>query len=125
MEWAPVNEEGKGKGRNYENPVKVLPQSDGSVQITEWDGDQFVVKPNGTFTILAKPAGGKMGTSLHMAGASEAYTKAQGTEQTYYGRGYMQLTWWEHYATAGISLGRGLDLLLNPDLALIQRYPTE
>ncbi|MFC3873330.1 peptidoglycan-binding protein [Neisseria musculi] len=35
----------------------------------------------------------------------------------YYGRGYVQLTWYENYEKAGRKLG--LDLLRNPDLALL------
>jgi hypothetical protein len=38
------------------------------------------------------------------------------TGQTYYGRGYVQLTWRENYAKAGLRLG--IDLVLEPDLAL-------
>lgn len=34
----------------------------------------------------------------------------------FYGRGFVQLTWYENYQKAGINLG--LDLLHNPDLAL-------
>lgn len=28
----------------------------------------------------------------------------------------MQLTWWENYARAGVVLGRGMELLFDPDL---------
>ena len=28
----------------------------------------------------------------------------------------LQLTWWSNYAAAGVALGRGLDLLFEPDL---------
>lgn len=38
------------------------------------------------------------------------------TDQIYYGRGYIQLTWKENYAKFGQLLG--LDLINNPDLAL-------
>lgn len=31
-------------------------------------------------------------------------------------QGYVQLTWWSNYAQAGIAIGRGLDLLLDPEL---------
>ena len=36
--------------------------------------------------------------------------------QLYYGRGFVQLTWYENYVKAGKKLG--IDLLNNPDLAL-------
>jgi hypothetical protein len=34
----------------------------------------------------------------------------------YFGRGLVQLTWWYNYATAGATLGRGLDFLFDPTL---------
>jgi predicted chitinase len=48
-------------------------------------------------------------------------TDANGKKHTntYYGRGYVQLTWQENYASLGQSLGLGDDLLVNPDNALI------
>jgi hypothetical protein len=46
------------------------------------------------------------------------YVKDDGEEKKYFGRGYVQLTWWDNYVTAGFALGRGLDLLFNPDLLL-------
>jgi hypothetical protein len=38
--------------------------------------------------------------------------------QTYYGRGYAQLTWLQNYLTLGQALGLGDDLATNPDKAL-------
>jgi putative chitinase len=38
------------------------------------------------------------------------------TGQTYYGRGLVQLTWYDNYALAGRKIG--VDLLNNPDLAM-------
>ena len=46
---------------------------------------------------------------------SALYASADGDEQFYYGRGYVQLTWWDTYASAGVWLGRGLEFLFNPD----------
>lgn len=43
--------------------------------------------------------------------------------QIYYGRGYIQLTWYENYDAMGKKLG--LDLLNNPDLMLNVRVSTE
>lgn len=39
------------------------------------------------------------------------------TPEIFYGRGYVQLTWYENYAKAGIELG--LDLLHDPDLVMV------
>ena len=38
-----------------------------------------------------------------------------GEEHSYFGRGYVQLTWWNNYAAAGQVLGRSLELLLEPE----------
>ncbi|WP_290662343.1 glycoside hydrolase family 19 protein [Aquabacterium sp.] len=86
---------------------------DGSARITEHDGDQFIVKPSGNIKPLTKAA--KMGAKDGLA-ASDVYAKDDGIEQAFYGRGYVQLTWWSNYAQAGIALGHGLDLMLNPEL---------
>ncbi len=34
----------------------------------------------------------------------------------YFGRGYVQITWWENYAKASQYLGRGFDLLFDPEI---------
>lgn len=113
MTMAPVSEIGQGKGRAYHEPVKVRLLQDGSVRITEQDGDQFGVAANGAITKLTKHA--RMGTKDGGA-ASKVYDEDDGAEHAYYGRGYVQLTWWSNYATAGIAIGRGLGLLLDPEL---------
>lgn len=41
MTWAPVEEVGHGHKRAYEHPVKVFSAADGSIRVTEWDGDQW------------------------------------------------------------------------------------
>lgn len=48
--------------------------------------------------------------------AVKAYDDDDGTEQAYYGRGYVQPTWWSNYAASGVAIGRGPDLLLDPEL---------
>jgi predicted chitinase len=48
--------------------------------------------------------------------AAKTYDQDDGIEHAYYGRGYVQLTWWSNYAQAGIAIGLGLDLLLDPEL---------
>ena len=113
MMMAPVDEVGKGKGRKYHEPVKVTQQTDGSVQIVEQDGDKFKMSATGVITALTKKA--VMGTTD--GGASvKVYDDDKGAEQAYYGRGYVQLTWWSNYATTGIAIGSGLQLLFDPEL---------
>jgi len=113
MTMAPVEEVGHGKGRRYHEPVKVAKLDDGSVRVTEQDGDQFSVSEEGVVRPLRK--GAKMGTTDGSA-AVKAYVNDPGTEHAYFGRGYVQLTWWSNYAAAGVAIGRGLDLLLDPEL---------
>ncbi|MDP1097891.1 glycoside hydrolase family 19 protein, partial [Klebsiella quasipneumoniae] len=48
--------------------------------------------------------------------AVKAYETDDGAEQAFYGRGYVQLTWWSNYAAAGVAVGRGMGLLLDPEL---------
>jgi hypothetical protein len=130
MTMRPVDEVGKGKTRDYHEPVKVKKLADGSVRVTEQDGDQFAVKPGGTFSVLTSATkinvpkatvgnkfegGGVMGTK-DGGKANATYDADDGVENAYYGRGYVQLTWWSNYAAASARLGRGLDLLLDPEL---------
>lgn len=110
---APVSEIGEGRGRRYHEPVKVKTLPDGSVRITEQDGDQFSVAVDGRVRPLAR--GAVMG-SPSGAAASPVYERDDGAENAYFGRGFVQLTWWSNYAAAGVALGRGLELLLQPDL---------
>lgn len=44
-------------------------------------------------------------------------------DKLYYGRGYVQLTWYENYETMGRLLG--IDLLSNPDLALHPNFAAQ
>ena len=113
MTMAPVNEVGHGKGRRYHEPVKIKTLSDDKVRVTEQDGDQFVVLSNGRISALT--ANARMDTADGSA-ASSVYDKDDGVERAYYGRGYVQLTWWSNYALAGVALGQGLNLLKDPEL---------
>jgi predicted chitinase len=110
---APVDEVGHGKGRRYHEPVKVKVLDNGTVRVTEHDGDQFTVRRDGSFRALTK--GARMGATDGVA-SSAVYDADDGIEQVYFGRGYVQLTWWSNYAAAGAAIGRGFDLLLDPDL---------
>ena len=110
---APVDEVGHGAGRRYHEPVKIKLMPDGAARVTEHDGDQFLVAKNGSFKTLSKHAalGAKDG-----ALPGKAYEGDDGAEQVYFGRGYVQLTWWSNYAAAGVAIGRGFDLLVDPEL---------
>jgi hypothetical protein len=110
--FAPVEEKGHGRTHRYGPPVKVKPLDNGSVRVTEWDGDQWIVSPD---------AHQHRVDSTHGLGAtpgddaSAAYRRDSGEEKHYFGRGFVQLTWWSNYAEAGVLIGQGLDLLLDPD----------
>ena len=58
------------------------------------------------------------GRRLKMSGA--AYTD---TTSIFYGRGFVQLTWYENYQRAGKELG--IDLIQHPELALDLKYATQ
>jgi len=87
--------------------------ADRSVRVTEQDGDQFSVSQTGAIKPHTK--GANMGT-VDGGAAAKIYDNDPGDEHAYYGRGYVQLTWWSNYAKAGVALGRSLDLLLDPEL---------
>lgn len=117
MQWRtmqPIHETGRGAGRAYHLPVKVERISNTEARITEQDGEQFTVNHSGSRPItrgaaMGSPADGQ---------PTRTYAAAAGSELAYHGRGYVQLTWWSNYAAAGVSIGRGLDLLFDPEAAL-------
>ena len=134
MTMHPVDEVGHGKKRDYHEAVKVAFLPDGSARVTEQDGDQFTVSASGkisatqkgthlTHQVLIKgkkvtktlEGGGILGTKDGGAAAA-LYDTDDGVDQAYFGRGYVQLTWWSNYSAAGVSIGRGLDLLRDPEL---------
>ena len=110
----PVPEAGRGKDRFYYLPVKVKRLPGGLAQITEQDGDRFVVLPSGTIKSASKKAA--LGSDPDLP-AKKKYEDDDGEEISYYGRGYVQLTWWSNYALAGPALGLGLSLLFDPEKA--------
>jgi hypothetical protein len=109
---APAHEVGFGKGRRYAAAVKVKRSSTGGAIVTEQDGDQWSVTAAGAIKALTKHV--KLGT-VAGAAAVKTYEDDDGTEQVYYGRGYVQLTWWSNYVKAGVAIGKGLDLLFDPE----------
>jgi len=112
--FAPIAEAGHGKGRMYYLPVKITRLPSGDAQVCEFDGECWTVSAHsGHARALNKHQ--SRGVSA-TAKASETYEDDDGDEQLYYGRGYVQLTWWNGYAAASIALKRGLDLLFNPEL---------
>ena len=111
--FTPVEEGGHGRGKDYGRPVKLRGLEDGSIRVTEWDGDQWLISPAGS----ARPLRADLvrGADWKVK-ASPAYVSEEGDERFYFGRGFVQLTWWNNYLATSLMLGRGLDLLLDPDL---------
>ena len=126
----PIDEIAPSNSRRYKAPVKIrkiettdaetltamskkLQPADGvdGAWIVEKDGDQFVISKSGTTIWHSKKA--VMGAAFAGA-ASKTYANFHGDEYVYFGRGYVQLTWWKNYVTAGLAVNRGLDLLFNP-----------
>jgi hypothetical protein len=110
----PIDELGQGKGLRYFESVKVLKTDDGAL-VTEKDGNQFkvsgkakILKDTGMSEIGAR--GSKSGAPVH-----KKYTEADGVEHQYFGRGLVQITWWNGYAESGVAFGYGLELLFNPE----------
>lgn len=106
-----TEEIGHGAGRRYHEPVKVL-LDDSGIVVTEHDGDQWTVNAMGQ--IRPKTRKPKVGAE-DGASAAQIYLDAKGSELSYYGRGYVQLTWWDNYVRAGVELGLGDELLIHPD----------
>lgn len=113
MAMTPVDEGGHGHGRKYYLPVKVRRMADGTVTVAEMDGDQFVVGTDGRFK--ATNTGAIRGTNPNTQ-ATSSYVQEMGKELKYFGRGFVQLTWWDNYAAAGVALGHGLEFLLDPEM---------
>lgn len=112
----PVEESGHGAGRNYFLPVKIKRLQDGTAQVTEHDGDQWTIATNGVVKKVNK--GAVMGAKA-TGKESKVYTDDDGVPLEYYGRGYVQLTWWQNYASTGVAINEGLNLLFDPERALL------
>ena len=65
---------------------------------------------------FGKGAGHDYGKKLKMGGGPGKRVPYTTPDELYYGRGYVQLTWYENYESMGKLLN--IDLLDNPDLAL-------
>jgi putative chitinase len=65
---------------------------------------------------FGKGAGHDYGKKLKMGGGPGKRIPYTTPDELYYGRGYVQLTWYENYESMGKLLN--IDLLDNPDLAL-------
>jgi hypothetical protein len=118
--YEPANEMGHGKGLPYYETVKVNVLADGSVEITEGDGDRFKLGSNGQLIVgngflpYRKKDKSKNVGSPSGAVASKTYQDAAGTPISFYGRGMVQLTWWNGYADTSRAMGWGFDLLIDP-----------
>jgi hypothetical protein len=104
----PIDELGQGKGKIYYESVKVLKTNDGAL-ITEKDGDQFKVSNSGELLVSKGMKSEQNIGSISGGAISPNYAKADGVEHQYFGRGLVQLTWWNGYAKSGIAFGYGLD----------------
>jgi hypothetical protein len=111
--FSPIEEKGHGHGKRYEKPVKLKTLADGHVRVTEWDGDRWMVSPSGARRPITTDAvrGARAATK-----ADARYEADEGAERYYFGRGFVQLTWWDNYLATGVLLGLGLGLLLDPDM---------
>ena len=115
--FKPIEEVGHGHGHAYYYPAKIKRLQNGDAQVTERDGDQWTVSSrNGVLSAANQDA--VRGLENPTQAPDPAYVHAQGRENKYFGRGYVQLTWWDNYVSAGFALGRGLELLYQPDLLL-------
>jgi hypothetical protein len=112
--FAPIDEKGHGKGRDYYLPVKVTKLPTGDAQVCEYDGESWTVSAQ-TGKERAAHRSQQRGVAPSTK-ATDAYNDDDGDEQYYYGRGFVQLTWWDGYARAGVVLEKGLDLLFDPEL---------
>lgn len=110
----PIDEAGQGRGKDYFESVKVLQTSDGAL-ITEKDGNQFKVSLDAKILKAAGMSGASARGSAPGGPVSKKFTDAGGTEHQYFGRGLVQITWWNGYAESGVAFGYGLDLLFNPE----------
>jgi hypothetical protein len=114
--FSPIDETLHGKGQPYSLPVKVKRGVGGTAEVTEQDGERFLVQADGTY----RPIGNKLavrGTAPSIK-AGTIYLNDSGVPHSYFGRGYVQLTWWNNYASSGVLLGRGLDFLFDPNLVM-------
>lgn len=111
----PIDETGRGKGKAYYEPVKVERLQTGEAIITEKDGDQFKISADGKIMKEQGYAAINKRGSASEGPVSKKYTNANGDELQYFGRGLVQITWWNSYITAGIEFGYGLDLFFNPE----------
>ena len=122
----PATENDLGKTRRYARPVKVAVLSTGDVQITEYDGDQFLVGADGKARNKPNLVNPRITSAMGTAPAlqpQQAYENAAGDEHVFYGRGYVQLTWWANYASAGPLLGMPAAFFLqDPEQALEATY---
>ena len=107
----PTEEIGHGRHRAYHEPVKTVLQTDGTILVTEHDGDQFTVNVAGHY----KPMGKARRGAVDGGPPAKTYLHAKGGEHSYFGRGYVQLTWWDNYLRASVELGRTTEFLMDPD----------
>lgn len=110
----PIDEAGQGRGKQYFESVKVLQTTEGAL-VTEKDGNQFKVASDGKILKAAGMSAITARGSVSGGPVSKIYTETDGIEHQYFGRGLVQITWWNGYAASGVAFGYGLDLLFDPE----------
>ncbi len=110
----PIQENIRGVKTKYIPHVKVERLANGGVIVTEQDGESVTIPANGLFNLQRAYANRG---SVFGAKAKDTYANAGGSELQYFGRGFVQLTWWFNYVIAGFKIGVGFELLLEPDNA--------
>ena len=108
----PIQESGKGNEKPYAKPVKVGILPSGKMLIIEsLTNNSYLIAPS----IFPRSKLQSLESSKKL---KISYEEFEGVENIYYGRGYVQLTWWRSYAEASLRLKNNFDLLTSPDLVL-------
>jgi hypothetical protein len=107
---------------DYWRPVKVQRLPDGRAMVTEYDGDQFVVRADGSKVTPISGSGRHGALAVDamtdkLIPASAPFNTAQGTALSYYGRGYCQITWWTTTRRRGTG-SAGSWISFDPELVL-------
>ena len=121
--FTPIEEIGHGAGRPYHHPTKVKRLPGGDARVTEWAGGQWTIPAHGGVPKPLHRGGGALHDKSDVMSA--VYLHDDGVPNQYFGRGYVQLTWWDNYAATGVVINRGISLLFNPQLALDQAIAYE
>lgn len=120
----PIQESGKGGKKVYAYPVKVAERPNGDAAVMESHTNKLYIIPKYIME-KSKAAKSPFNRLKIFAGNKVSYKDFDGVENIYYGRGYVQLTWWRSYAEASLRLKNNFDLLTSPDLVLTREISYE